>query len=176
MEIDAQQITIHAERIANSTIAVDCEAGWNCVNGLPARFALLTQAVGVAALVEDASEIRFPDFVAVDCNLDPDGAGDGVAAAQVHDDLFNCLTGHLLCCVHGIADCVFGPFHADDGAVFDTLAGLLADTNDPRLAVCLTSRDETTSLARTNIQGRYQSSFCHYEINSSTLFPNQASQ
>ena len=117
---------------------------------------------GLAALLEHPPQVRFRDFMSVDRDFDADRVRHRVAAREVDDDLLDGLAGHLLGGMHGVADGLLGLVHADDGAVLDAFARLLADAGDARHSIWVLLGDEATDLAAADVERRDQTTICHF--------------
>src|SRR5260370_32434044 len=103
------------------------------------------------ALFEHAMHVAVGDLAAVDVDLALDQARRVEAAGEIHHDLAQCLTGHLLGGVDGGEDGMARRVEIDDDAALDAARNLVADAGNLRPATVV-AREEAAHLGGADLK------------------------
>jgi len=150
----------HAARIADSVVAVHRVVDRNRMD----QVAVVAGGV-FARQIEHAPDVGVADFVAVDRHLDRHARRTRLAARDVDQNVVDALIRHLFGGVDRGADRGFGLVHVHHGAVLDAARPVMADAENPRIAVVAGTRNEAGNLGRADVErgdgAVARAGFCH---------------
>ena len=118
MQLNIEQMADHADRIANTFLAVQCVMHGDRVDEFQ-HVALRIFRCQRLRLCHDALKIVVGDVAAIERQFDADGLRDELRPGDVDNHAFDCLSGHLLGGGDGCADGVLHGFHVGHEAVAD---------------------------------------------------------
>src|SRR6185503_17092175 len=150
VHVDGELLAEKAARVAQAASAIDREADRDRVN-----HGAVGHVFDAVALVEHTLHQHFADLAAIEREFRFHEARAGKAAGDVDHGLADRPARHLLGRVDAVEDRAARRFDIDDHTVADASRDLVADADDPWLAV-LKLRDEARNFRRADIDGGKQ--------------------